>query len=120
MPVSPAAGAQTTPGLAITHIEFSLAGLDIDGEHVRIENNTASPITLRGWCCAITVASTSIRSLRLHWRLALPSSCGPSAASMMHPTCTGVTPARSGTTPAIQRSWADAAGNEIARFSYKG
>jgi hypothetical protein len=108
------------PAVAITFIEFAPPGRDIDGEYVRIENNTAAPIDLAGWTLrdqghkhvytfrSFILAPGAVVQLwtrsgaddeaNLYW--------GSSAAIWNNIGDTAIL--------------SDAAGNEVARFSYQG
>jgi hypothetical protein len=115
-----AAGAAATPAVAITFIEFGPSGRDIDGEYVRIENNTAAPVDLSGW--------TLRDQGRKHTYTFRSFILAPGAVVQLW--------SKSGADDAVNLYWgnpaaiwnntgdtailSDAAGNEVGRFSYQG
>jgi hypothetical protein len=115
-----AAEMPATPAVAITSIEFSPAGRDIDGEYVRIENNTAAPIDLSGWAMGEVGRkhTYTFRSFILApgGVVQLWTKSGADDAANLYWGSPAAIWNNTGDTAILS----DAAGNEVARFSYQG
>lgn len=120
--VAPPSAAEmpAAPAVAITSIEFNPAGRDIDGEYVRIENNTAAPIDLSGWTLRDLGRkhSYTFRSFILApgGVVQLWSKSGADDAANLYWGNSAAIWNNTGDTAILS----DAAGNEVARFSYTG
>lgn len=118
MAAAPAAGAQATQSLAITGIDFNPAGGNLEGENVRIANNTNSAINMAGW---------TLRDEANRHSFSFPSFMLAPGAAVQLWTKSGQNDATNlywGQRGAVWNNTGDTAilldadGNEVARFSY--
>lgn len=119
-PAAPAAYANVAQGIAITYIESNPAGSDLEGEYVRIANNTSSAINMTGWTLrdegrkhSFTLPSFMIAPGAV---VQIWTKGGQNDATNLYWGQRGAVWNNTGDTAILL----DAEGKQVSRFSYKG